>query len=138
MSSDNNDNNVLEQNDENVVKEVAEYILFLLPIVEQGFEYVSAQIKTGKVEDSTAILEELAKAISSVSSAMETVFIEQDILKDLKKSLKDFKETVRKLIPLYASNDLEILSAVLNEEIIPSFKSFKDELESAIANLNLK
>ena len=138
MSSDNNDNNVLEQNDENVVKEVAEYILFLLPIVEQGFEYVSTQIKAGKVEDSTAILEELAKAISSVSSAMETVFIEQDILKDLKKSLKDFKETVRKLIPLYASNDTEILNSVLNEEIIPSFKSFKDELESSIANLNLK
>ncbi|MDL2281113.1 hypothetical protein LJC10_04570 [Selenomonadales bacterium OttesenSCG-928-I06] len=132
MTSDNNDNIIPEKNSEEVVQELSQYILYLLPIIENGFDYISAQLAAGKVEDSTAILEEVVKAISSVSSAMLTVFNDSEVIKDLNKSLKDFKETVRKLIPLYATNDLEVLSSVLNEEVIPNFREFKDKLEKAV------
>lgn len=108
--------------------EVIERILQLLETIEEGYIYIKEQLEKLHYEEGFIVLKDAMEAIESIENALQPI---KDILPE--NSLDAFsaaiKNNMNKAINSYERGKEVYLAEQIEEEIYPTFMTWKKEVE---------
>lgn len=112
-------------------REVIERILELLDTMEEGLDFIQNQLSELKYEEALVVLNDVIDAVFSIDSSIQPMekMLPQNDINEL--SLL-FRESLNKAVERYNQNNEVNIDGLLQKEIIPQFKRWREEVEKVL------
>ena len=111
--------------------EVIERILQLLETIEEGFGYIKEQLEKLHYEEGLVVLKDAMEAIGSIESALHPIKVKLPE-NNLDALIVAIKCNMDNAINSYEQGKEVYLVEQIEKEILPSFLTWKEELQRAL------
>ena len=102
----------------------------MIDTIEEGLNHIKVQISELRFEESLGLLEDSMLAIASIEQSLEPI---SEIPKDKISYLTtDLKNSILKVVENYEKGKQELIENQIENDVIPAFLGWKQELENTL------
>ena len=109
-------------------REVCYRTMELLATVDEALGHMEQQLVELRLEESLLLFQDVATAISSVTASLLPLLKEEENIR-LLKALIPLRESISCLVDYYEQEDLQTVQTVLERQLQPAYREWREEVE---------